>query len=149
MWDVFFLGWNEEKSPEIAFGVVGLPLCACKPKTVVTMTLHSPRTLLGLLVHPTCGFAFSVERLCLAFVVLLHTCVYMQIYAHTSKEPLSKRILSVLERLHDKNTLPLITAFWYKLHDSYPLPLCVTAGARCPTVSHLSVDGGILGITGG
>ena len=67
-----FLGSNEEKSPEIAFGVVGLPLCACIPKTVVTMTLHSPRTLLGLSVHPTWGCAFSVERFCLAFVLLLH-----------------------------------------------------------------------------
>ena len=67
-----FLGRNEEKSPEIAFGVAGLPLCACKPETMVTMTLHAPRTLPGLFVHPTWGSGFSVERFYYAFVGLLH-----------------------------------------------------------------------------
>ena len=63
---------NEEKSLKITFEVVGLPLGACKPKTVVTMTLHSPRTLPGLFVHPTWGSVFSAEHFCFAFVVPLH-----------------------------------------------------------------------------
>ena len=53
------LGWNAEKSPEIAFGLVGLPLRAWKLKTVVTMSLHSPRKLPCLFGHPTWGTAFS------------------------------------------------------------------------------------------
>ena len=52
---------NEENSPEIAFEVVGLPLCTCKP-----------RTLPGLFVHPTWGSAFSVECFCCA-VTPTHT----------------------------------------------------------------------------
>ena len=47
--------------------------CACKPETMVTMTLHVPRTMPGLFVHPTWGSAFSVKRFCFAFVVPLHT----------------------------------------------------------------------------
>ena len=36
------------------------------------MALHSPRSSPRLFVHPTWGYAFSVERFCFAFVVPLH-----------------------------------------------------------------------------
>ena len=80
---VFCLGEKEEKSLKTAFGVVGLLSCACIPKTVVTMTLHLPRTPPGLFVHPTWGFAFSVERFCFAFVVLLHPLLGVLVCSYT------------------------------------------------------------------